>query len=196
MNWLLLAAFCLNCRFWSTLDNILKKIADNQQKICFLQNAQHFLSVYSPKLSLFFTLFLPHCTSSLYLEMLHIDPVDKKLLKRTGFANLSEPLGRRFPRTGSEPFSPQEWLGARAAHFTILCPRLPIFKMVCLFLSLHEKTLQLYFKIRNERNTKSCVVLRTFCLFFGRRQNPFRRSARRFNVGGRCQHSRTKNRNW
>ena len=34
---------------------ITTKIGDNQQKTCSLQNAQHFLSVYCPKLSLFFT---------------------------------------------------------------------------------------------------------------------------------------------
>jgi hypothetical protein len=37
------------------LDSIPTKIGDSQQKTCFLQNAEHFLSVYCPKLSLFFT---------------------------------------------------------------------------------------------------------------------------------------------
>ncbi len=41
-----------NCRFWSTLDGSPTKIGDSQPKTCFLQNVQHFLSVYYPKLSL------------------------------------------------------------------------------------------------------------------------------------------------
>ncbi len=45
--------FVQNCRFWSTLDTGPTKIHDRQQKTCFLQNAQHFLSVYCPKLSFF-----------------------------------------------------------------------------------------------------------------------------------------------
>jgi hypothetical protein len=49
-------AFVQNCRFLSTLASIPTKIGDRQQKTYFLQNAQHFLSVNCPKLSLFFTL--------------------------------------------------------------------------------------------------------------------------------------------
>jgi hypothetical protein len=45
--------FIQDCRFRSTLDRNLWKIGDNQQKTCFLQNAQDFLSVYCSKLSWF-----------------------------------------------------------------------------------------------------------------------------------------------
>ncbi len=43
-------------RFWSTLDSNPTKIGDSQQKTWYLEYAQHFLSVYCPKLSLFFTM--------------------------------------------------------------------------------------------------------------------------------------------
>jgi hypothetical protein len=50
--------FVQHCGFRSTLDSNPAKIGDSQQKTGFLQNAQHFLSVYRPKLLIFFTVFV------------------------------------------------------------------------------------------------------------------------------------------
>ena len=62
MNSVHFCAYCViyylqsvqNCSFWPTFKSYPTKINDSQQKTCFLQNAQHFLFVYCPKVSIVF----------------------------------------------------------------------------------------------------------------------------------------------
>ncbi len=93
--------YWLRCRFWSTLDRILTKIGDHQQKTCFLQNARHFLWVCCPKLSLFFTVFLPgHVTKS----------VKKKIELIESFKSLGPYMVFSFSSALNKDFNKLMWI--------------------------------------------------------------------------------------